>query len=197
LAVFQISKAVENGQTIEPSISFLPGVISHPAPFRTSAMPRSPQHEALIRSVEKIHPWQKSDAGILERVTYWLYGHGTLMKSTYVHSANNAKKQSENLGWQVRKQNFCGLGFWNNFKFEALNCKKGEKEGQIILNTANDARSLVIWFIRHILPIFSLHIWKWIGKMSKEDQFLTAHSYFVYFVGIVLSSVALIISKSA
>jgi hypothetical protein len=70
LAVFQISKAVEKGQTIEPSISFSPGVISHPAPFRTSVMPRSQQHEALIRSVEQIHPWQESDAEVFERVTY-------------------------------------------------------------------------------------------------------------------------------
>jgi hypothetical protein len=70
LAVFQINKAVEKGQAIDPPMNFLPGVISHPAPFRTSVIPRSQQHEALIRLVEKIHPWQESDAEILERVTY-------------------------------------------------------------------------------------------------------------------------------
>ena len=70
LAVFRVNKAVEKGQEIDPSVRFLPGVISHPAPFRTSAVPRSQQHEALIRSVEKTHPWQKSDAEILETVTY-------------------------------------------------------------------------------------------------------------------------------
>jgi cytochrome P450 len=70
LAVFQFSKAVENGQAIDPSVRFLPGVISHPAPFKTSVTPRSQKHEALIRSIEKIYPWQESDADILERVTY-------------------------------------------------------------------------------------------------------------------------------
>ena len=61
---------IEKSQAIDPSVSFLAGVISHPAPFRTSVMPRSQQHEALIRSAEQIHPWQESDAEILERVTY-------------------------------------------------------------------------------------------------------------------------------
>jgi hypothetical protein len=70
LAVFQISKAVEKGQVIDPSISFTPGVISHPTPFKTSVIPRSQRHEALIRLVEQIHPWQESDAEILERATY-------------------------------------------------------------------------------------------------------------------------------
>ncbi|KAE9372779.1 putative cytochrome P450 oxidoreductase OrdA-like protein [Stipitochalara longipes BDJ] len=69
LAVFQISKAIEKGQVIDPSVSFLPGVISHPTPFKTSITPRSQHHEALIRSVEQIHPWQESDAELLEMVT--------------------------------------------------------------------------------------------------------------------------------
>jgi len=70
LAVFQVNKPIENGQVIEPSVNFLPGVVSHPAPFRTSVVPRSQQHEALIRSFEQIHPWEKGDAEILEKVTY-------------------------------------------------------------------------------------------------------------------------------
>jgi hypothetical protein len=41
------------------------------------------------------------------------------MKSTYVHSANNSRKQSEK---------FYGIELWNNFKFGALNCiKKGRR----------------------------------------------------------------------
>ena len=70
LAVFRVSKVVENGKVIEPSASFLPGVISHPAPFRMSVVPRSEQHEGLIQAVEKMHPWQESDAEVLESVTY-------------------------------------------------------------------------------------------------------------------------------
>jgi hypothetical protein len=70
LAVFRVNKVVENGQVIEPSASFLPGVISHPVPFRTSVVPRSTRHEAIIRSLEQTHPWQESDADVLERVTH-------------------------------------------------------------------------------------------------------------------------------
>jgi cytochrome P450 len=46
------------------------GVISHPAPFKIAIKPRSPRHEALIRSIEKIHPWQKSDAEVLESIPH-------------------------------------------------------------------------------------------------------------------------------
>ena len=65
LAVFDISKAVENGKEVEPIVEFTPGTISHPAPFRTSIKPRSPEHEALIRSVLVDHPWEESDAKFL------------------------------------------------------------------------------------------------------------------------------------
>lgn len=70
LAVFEVSKSVEADEELEPNVKFLPGVISHPAPFRTSIKPRSPKHEALIRSFEQIYPWQESDADVLESVTY-------------------------------------------------------------------------------------------------------------------------------
>jgi cytochrome P450 len=70
LAVFQFNKLIENGHEIEQVASFLPGVISGPAPFKTSVKPRSTQHEELIRSIEKIHPWQESDASVLDRITY-------------------------------------------------------------------------------------------------------------------------------
>ena len=70
LAVFNISKPVENGQIVEPSLKPGPGVISHPAPFKTSIKPRSPHHEDLIRGLEKLHPWKESDAPVLENVVY-------------------------------------------------------------------------------------------------------------------------------
>jgi cytochrome P450 len=68
LAAFKVGKAVENGEEIDPVVQFLPGVISHPMPYKISVKPRSPDHEALIRSVETAHPWKESDSSILERV---------------------------------------------------------------------------------------------------------------------------------
>jgi hypothetical protein len=70
LASFKISKAVENGYEVDPVVNFLPGVISHPAPFKMSIKPRSQDHEELIRSIEKVYPWRKSDARDLAAVTY-------------------------------------------------------------------------------------------------------------------------------
>jgi len=71
LAVLKISKVVENGREVDPEVNFLPGVVSHPAPYKTSVKPRSLKHEALIRSIEKIHPWQESDAKKLETATIY------------------------------------------------------------------------------------------------------------------------------
>jgi len=62
LAVFNMSKVVENGKEIEPDVEFSPGVVSHPAPYRTSIKPRSPEHEALIRSVLVEHPYEEGDS---------------------------------------------------------------------------------------------------------------------------------------
>ncbi|KAL1984336.1 hypothetical protein VTN96DRAFT_9294 [Rasamsonia emersonii] len=70
LAVFNIQKVVEDGHEVDPVVEFLPGVISHPVPFKTSVEPRSPQHEALILSIEQDHPWEESDAKVLESITY-------------------------------------------------------------------------------------------------------------------------------
>lgn len=70
LAVFNIDKGIENGQKLDPEAKFLSGVISHPAPFKPAIKSRSPMHEALIRSIEKIHPWQKSDAEVLESIPH-------------------------------------------------------------------------------------------------------------------------------
>lgn len=66
LAAFKIDKAIENDREVEPVINFLPGVVSHPMPYKTSISPRSPRHEARIRSIERTHPWQTSDAKELE-----------------------------------------------------------------------------------------------------------------------------------
>ncbi|OTA95517.1 hypothetical protein M434DRAFT_393743 [Hypoxylon sp. CO27-5] len=70
LAVFSISKAVENGQEIEPIIKPEPGVVSHPSPYKNILKPRSPHHERLIRSIEDIYPWQESDSRTLASISY-------------------------------------------------------------------------------------------------------------------------------
>ncbi|KAG1820513.1 cytochrome P450 [Suillus subaureus] len=48
LAVFDISKAVENGIEIIPELDPISGTISHPKPFECSVKPRSPKAVALI-----------------------------------------------------------------------------------------------------------------------------------------------------
>ncbi|KAK7731531.1 hypothetical protein SLS53_008771 [Cytospora paraplurivora] len=69
LAVFDIKKGVDGtGKEIEPEVSSMPGVISHPVPFTAVVTPRSSKHEDLIRQVEKIHPWEKSNADELEAI---------------------------------------------------------------------------------------------------------------------------------
>ncbi|KAK7394040.1 hypothetical protein QQX98_013171 [Neonectria punicea] len=70
LAVFHISKGIENGQEIEAKVQFTPGVVSHPAPFKAQIKPRSHHHEKLVRSVEQKFPWQESDATVLESMSY-------------------------------------------------------------------------------------------------------------------------------
>lgn len=70
LAVFNIGKPVENGQVVEPTVKFEPGVISHPAPFKVSIKPRSAHHEGLIKGLEQKYPWQESDAHVLENIAY-------------------------------------------------------------------------------------------------------------------------------
>ncbi|OQE16233.1 hypothetical protein PENFLA_c028G11077 [Penicillium flavigenum] len=68
LSVFSISKPVQNGVTQDIPLKFLPGVISHPAPFKVSVRPRSAAHEQLIRELEQHYPWEKSDAESLPSV---------------------------------------------------------------------------------------------------------------------------------
>ncbi|KAG6831860.1 hypothetical protein H0H92_006977 [Tricholoma furcatifolium] len=50
LAVFDISKSVENGVTIEPVLENTEGTISHPKPFKCTIKPRSQKAVALIQS---------------------------------------------------------------------------------------------------------------------------------------------------
>ena len=69
LAALDISKGVdEDGKEIEPTVDFLPGIISHPTPFKATVKARSPQHEELIRAVESEHPWEESSAKALESI---------------------------------------------------------------------------------------------------------------------------------
>ncbi|KAH8696732.1 putative cytochrome P450 oxidoreductase OrdA-like protein [Talaromyces proteolyticus] len=71
LAVFSISKHVNSkGLEVEDIMNFQPGVVSHPSPFKATIKPRSADHEALIRNIEKIHPWPQSDAKVLENVNF-------------------------------------------------------------------------------------------------------------------------------
>lgn len=70
LAVFHISKLVRNGEEQDIPLKFLPGVISHPAPFELSINPRSEKHRDLIQSLEQQYPWGKSDAEALGSVEF-------------------------------------------------------------------------------------------------------------------------------
>ncbi|PYH90324.1 cytochrome P450 [Aspergillus ellipticus CBS 707.79] len=65
LTVFNINKVVENGKEVDISPEVMPGVISHPVPYRVDIKPRSEVHEGLIKSVEVEHPWEKSHAPLL------------------------------------------------------------------------------------------------------------------------------------
>lgn len=68
LAVFKIEKLVENGKTVEPTVGFEPGLLSHPKPYRTSVTPRSEKHRELIERAEEDWPWEESDAQALKAV---------------------------------------------------------------------------------------------------------------------------------
>ncbi|KAJ5205277.1 Cytochrome P450 [Penicillium cf. griseofulvum] len=68
LTVFSISKPIENGVIQDIPLKFLPGVISHPAPFKVTVQPRSEMHERIIRELGEQHPWEKSDAEFIPAV---------------------------------------------------------------------------------------------------------------------------------
>ncbi|KAI1012337.1 hypothetical protein LB503_004750 [Fusarium chuoi] len=62
LAVFDIR--VKPGAEM-PKAEFTSGVVSHPKAFETEIKPRSSEHRELIESIERVHPWQQSDADTL------------------------------------------------------------------------------------------------------------------------------------
>ncbi|CAG8368430.1 unnamed protein product [Penicillium salamii] len=65
LATFDVTKPVSKGETQDMDFDFLPGVISHPAPFDVSIQPRNDGHRELVMSLEEKYPWGKSDAELL------------------------------------------------------------------------------------------------------------------------------------
>ncbi|KAL4923087.1 cytochrome P450 [Aspergillus undulatus] len=65
LAAFNIGKAVRDGKEIDVQPHFLPGMISHPAPFVVSIKLRDPKYEEITRSVENEHPWETRDADMV------------------------------------------------------------------------------------------------------------------------------------
>ncbi|TFB06211.1 O-methylsterigmatocystin oxidoreductase [Trichoderma ghanense] len=68
LAVFTITKKLdEQGNPIEPQVGYTAGLVAHPRTFPSTVITvRSGKHEELIRSVDMDHPWEKSDADLLE-----------------------------------------------------------------------------------------------------------------------------------
>ncbi|KAJ5665051.1 uncharacterized protein N7477_007499 [Penicillium maclennaniae] len=68
LAVFKISKPIENGVEVDIKPEFQPGVISHPVPCKLQITPRSAAHEELILAVEQEHPWEQGDGSELQKI---------------------------------------------------------------------------------------------------------------------------------
>ncbi|KAI0145193.1 cytochrome P450 [Xylariaceae sp. FL1272] len=68
LTVFSI-EASKTGMDTNHESMFQAGVVSHPTPFSSNIKPRSPHHEAMIKSLEQEYPWPKSDGDILRDIT--------------------------------------------------------------------------------------------------------------------------------
>ncbi|KAI0332487.1 cytochrome P450 [Cubamyces sp. BRFM 1775] len=51
LAVFKISKVVENGQVLEPSTDYTSGTVSHPPAYKCDIKPRNAKAEALLKAL--------------------------------------------------------------------------------------------------------------------------------------------------
>lgn len=49
IAVFAVSKAIENGKVVEPKYEMTPEAVSHPVPFKVNIARRSEQAVGLIR----------------------------------------------------------------------------------------------------------------------------------------------------
>ncbi|SPJ74527.1 related to O-methylsterigmatocystin oxidoreductase [Fusarium torulosum] len=68
LAVFNMRKAVDDkGNEIDVVIDGTPGLISHPVEYAYSITPRSDKHVEMVRSAERAHPWEESDASLLKK----------------------------------------------------------------------------------------------------------------------------------
>ncbi|KAH8704710.1 putative cytochrome P450 oxidoreductase OrdA-like protein [Talaromyces proteolyticus] len=70
LAVFKITNPIENGVEVKQVAEFMPGVVSHPAPYKPTIKARSAKHEALVREIEQKHPWQQADSKIMQNVSF-------------------------------------------------------------------------------------------------------------------------------
>ncbi|KKK11870.1 hypothetical protein AOCH_005390 [Aspergillus ochraceoroseus] len=68
LAAFTTGKVMKDGKEADINPEFLPGVISHPAPFEVDIKVRSKQYEELIRAVETEHPWENKHTQILRDI---------------------------------------------------------------------------------------------------------------------------------
>ncbi|BCS17694.1 cytochrome P450 [Aspergillus puulaauensis] len=65
LAAFDIGKAVRDGKEVDLQPHFVPGMVSHPAPFVVGIKPRDPKYEEIIRSVEGELLWETRDADMV------------------------------------------------------------------------------------------------------------------------------------
>lgn len=69
LSTFNINKAVDkDGKEVEVDVKPKPGILTYPTEFGFHVEPRSDKHVQLIRQLEQQHPWEASDAELLESV---------------------------------------------------------------------------------------------------------------------------------
>ncbi|KAE8390078.1 cytochrome P450 [Aspergillus alliaceus] len=68
LAVFRISKAMQDGREINPVIDYQPGIVGHLSPFDVNIQPRSTECEALIRSIEAGDVESRGDSVALKKL---------------------------------------------------------------------------------------------------------------------------------
>ncbi|KAF9869769.1 o-methylsterigmatocystin oxidoreductase [Colletotrichum karsti] len=67
LAAFNINKPVDkDGKEVEVDVKPKAGVLTYPTEFHFKATPRSENHVELIKQLEKKHPFEASDAGLLQ-----------------------------------------------------------------------------------------------------------------------------------
>ncbi|OOF98995.1 hypothetical protein ASPCADRAFT_513115 [Aspergillus carbonarius ITEM 5010] len=66
LAVLDVGKVVRDGKEVPIRVDFTPVTISHPVPFEVDLKVRSKRHEALVRDVERVWPWEGSHKEELE-----------------------------------------------------------------------------------------------------------------------------------